>query len=162
MRKILIADDNELLRGALKTSLSGQGGWTICGEAADGIAAVRMAEELKPDLIVLDFLMPGLNGLQAAAKIGKASPEIPIVLYTMHMSGQLEREAHKVGVRKVISKAEPFQAFISALQEFLDHVVDPPIGPLGITAEELKLHRSADDIAQAIDAPAKTEDQKPS
>jgi DNA-binding NarL/FixJ family response regulator len=134
MPRILIADDNESLRTALKDVLFTQEGWSICGEATNGASTVSMAAELKPDLIVLDFLMPLMNGLAAAAAIMKLAPDIPIVLYTMHMSGQLEREAKKVGIRRVVSKTEPFDAFVAVLKEMLGSPAGP-LGPLAITAD---------------------------
>lgn len=132
MLKILIADDNESLRTALREVLSRQQGWTVCGEATNGRSAVSMALELKPDVIILDFLMPLMNGLAAAAEISKQAPELPIVLYTMHMSAQLEREAKRVGVKKVISKTDRFDDFISNLVEILG-ARDSPLGPLGLS-----------------------------
>lgn len=134
MPKILLADDNESLRNALKDVLSGHQGWTICGEATNGQSAVQMSLDLKPDLVVLDFLMPLMNGLAAAAEIAKALPSVPIVLYTMHMSTQLEREAKKVGVSKVVSKTEPFESFVGGLEELLARS-ENAVGPLGINGE---------------------------
>lgn len=134
MRKILIADDSEPLRKALKDILSSHEGWTICGEAANGRSAVSMAIELKPDLVILDFMMPLMNGLAAAAEISKATPAVPIVLYSMHVNAQIEREAKKAGIRKVVSKIEPVETFVADLEEFLGRG-DPPVGPLGITTD---------------------------
>jgi DNA-binding NarL/FixJ family response regulator len=134
MPRILIADDNEALLSALKGTLSSHPGWTICGEATNGRSAVVMALDLKPDLIVLDFLMPLLNGLAAATEILKSMPGVPIVLYTMHMSGQLEREAERVGIRKVVSKTEPFQDLIGGLENLLSDN-QPKIGPLALTPD---------------------------
>jgi DNA-binding NarL/FixJ family response regulator len=134
MPKILIADDNEALRTALKDILFNHEGWSVCGEATNGASAVSMAAELKPDLIILDFLMPLMNGLAAAAAIVKVSPDVPIILYTMHMSGQLEREAKKVGIRQVVSKTEPFESFVAVVKEMLG-AATRPVGPLAMTAD---------------------------
>ncbi len=143
MTKILIADDNESLRSALKEILSSQEGWIICGEATNGQSAVKMAADLKPDLIILDFLMPLMNGLAAAAQISKELPAVPIVLFTMHMSAQLEREAKKAGVKKVISKTEPFNQFVASLEE-LARNKDHSLGPLGLDADLAATGDSAD------------------
>jgi DNA-binding NarL/FixJ family response regulator len=67
--KILLAEGNVTFRSLLKLSIEASEGWHICGEANDGHEAVAKTLELKPDLVVLDFAMGGLNGLQAAAKI---------------------------------------------------------------------------------------------
>lgn len=132
MLKILIADDNESLRIALREVLSRQPGWTVCGEATNGRSAVSMALELKPDVIILDFLMPLMNGLAAAAEISQQAPQLPILLYTMHMSAQLEREAKRVGIKKVISKTDRFDDFIASLVEIVS-AGNPPLGPLRLS-----------------------------
>jgi DNA-binding NarL/FixJ family response regulator len=151
MARILIADDNESLRTALRKALSSREGWFICGEAGDGVSAVNLTDQLKPDLVILDFLMPLRNGLAAAAEIRKIQPEVPIILYTMHMSGQLEREAQKVGVRKVVSKTETFQTFVESLEEYIGPL-SHPIGPLGLEVSDgdLKSASSAEDLATKI------------
>jgi DNA-binding NarL/FixJ family response regulator len=157
MARILIADDNENLRHALTKALSEREGCVVCGQAVDGTSAVSMAGELKPDLIVLDFAMPGLNGIAAAAEISKILPSTPMVLYTMHLSRQIEREAQRVGIRKVVSKAEPFQSFINGLDEFLN-VERPPIGPLGLDADPATLKPGDEALTpHTAEIPAKTD-----
>lgn len=135
MAKILIADDHENGRTILRTILTQQGGWTVCGEAVNGLEAVRLASELKPDLIVLDFSMPILDGVQAAREILRSTPAVPIVLFTLHYSPQLEAEATRAGVRKVISKGNGASPLIAALEESLGRV-NPAVGPLAIPADE--------------------------
>jgi DNA-binding NarL/FixJ family response regulator len=153
MARILIADDNESLRTALRKALSAREGWTICGEAGDGVSAVNLAEQLKPDLVILDFLMPLRNGLATAAEIRKTLPDLPIILYTMHMSAQLEREARRMGVRKVVSKTERFQTFVESLEEFIGRPSDS-IGPLGIeiASAEVKAAPPAEELVAKVTA----------
>jgi len=155
MPKILIADDNESLRIALREVLSRQQGWTVCGEATNGRSAVSLALELKPDIIILDFLMPLMNGLAAAAEISKQAPEIPIMLYTMHMSAQLEREAKRVGVKKVISKTDRFDDFISSVVEVLG-ASGSPLGPLGLSDNFAENERPTDPAANLDIQPGKS------
>lgn len=76
-RRILIADDSLLTRTTLKELLQAHG-WDVCGEAADGVEAVRMALELKPDTVILDLAMPSMDGLTAAREISGALPTVPI------------------------------------------------------------------------------------
>src|SRR5262245_20186757 len=97
--RILIVDDSPIVRQRLAETLRRHAGWEICGEAANGQDAVDKAWELTPDLIVLDFMMPVMNGLQAAREIGKLVPGVPILMFTMHLSQQLIEEARSVGVR---------------------------------------------------------------
>lgn len=128
MVRILIADDSEILRTHLRALLQ-LPDWVLCGEASNGRQAVLMASHLKPDVIVLDFAMPMLNGIEAAQEILKALPSVPIVLYTLHKSPQLERDAIEAGIRKVISKGEDSNALIAGLQELLA-VGRTALGPL--------------------------------
>ena len=72
--RILIADDHELMRGALRSLIEGHEGWEVCGEAEDGDEAVPKAAELNPDAIILDLVMLRMDGLEAARHILKASP----------------------------------------------------------------------------------------
>jgi CheY-like chemotaxis protein len=123
--KILIADDSEFLRTHLRSFLQ-RPDWVVCGEAANGRQAVLMASQLKPDLIVLDFAMPMLNGIQAAQEILKTPPRVPIVLYTLHKNPQLDLDATKVGISKVISKSDNANSLISSLEELLARTSAPP------------------------------------
>jgi CheY-like chemotaxis protein len=79
MSRVLLADDSESIRKALHDVIRREG-WTVCGEASNGEEAVAMARELAPDLVVLDFLMPTMNGLAAAERILEANPQLPIIL----------------------------------------------------------------------------------
>jgi CheY-like chemotaxis protein len=80
--------------------------WQICAEAANGEAAYKKAVELKPDLVVLDFRMPVLDGYTAARHIRRMLPGTPILLYTFLESPQLEKVAKNAGVNEVVHKAD--------------------------------------------------------
>jgi DNA-binding NarL/FixJ family response regulator len=114
--RILLADDNPAIRHSLRTLLSKQADWTICGEAENG----KMAERLAPDLVILDLSMPVINGLDAARRIKKTSPDIQIVLFTMHEFPQLREEAQKVGVNELVAKTAHPSRLLSALHAILD------------------------------------------
>ncbi len=118
MRRILIVDDNQTLRHALRGMLSKREDWMVCGEAANGLQAVQLAAKLRPDAILLDFRMPVMNGLEAAKEIIKNDPSVPIAMYTLvDQSVRFELEAQRIGVRKVISKTDVFQSLASSLDE---------------------------------------------
>lgn len=117
MPVILIAEDNPAVRSALHALLEGAGPWEIV-DADNGQEAVTKAQELKPNLILLDLVMPVLDGLTAARQISKLLPGTPMLMYTMHWSPQVELEGQKVGVRKVISKTDS-KLLVSAVQELL-------------------------------------------
>ena len=92
MLRILLADDHEIVRRGLKELLEEQIGWTVCAEAANGREAVELAVESRPQVAVLDFSMPELNGLEATRRIRQAAPETEVLIFTMHESEELIRE----------------------------------------------------------------------
>jgi DNA-binding NarL/FixJ family response regulator len=101
-----VVDDNALMRSSLRTLLEARDEWEVCDEASDGREAVEKFDKDKFDVIVLDFQMPGMNGLEAAKTITSHSPSTPILMVTLHHSHQLAEEARKVGIRGVCPKAD--------------------------------------------------------
>jgi DNA-binding NarL/FixJ family response regulator len=102
--KIVIADDNAQVRAALRICLELNPGWQVCGEAENGQAAVDMVQHLQPDVVLLDYSMPIMNGLDAARVITARSPECPLLMFTMFASRQLSTLAREAGIKAVISK----------------------------------------------------------
>jgi DNA-binding NarL/FixJ family response regulator len=86
MIRILLADDHEFVRRGVRSLLETQPDFQICGEAVDGRQAVAMAEQLRPDVIVLDISMPEMNGLDAARSIRKTAPDSEILILRQHNS----------------------------------------------------------------------------
>ena len=115
MARILIADDRESMRTALKTAFIMRPNWEICGEATDGNEAIAKANELQPDLILIDFRMHLTDGLTAAAEIKKIMPKLPIVMYTLYKTDELEAAAKQVGVRSVVAKEDGVQSLLAAI-----------------------------------------------
>jgi len=106
--RFLIVDDSELVRRSLRSVLQANPEWEIVGEAGDGAAAIEMFRELRPNIVILDFQMPGINGIETARRMAEIAPSIPIVLFTQHASTDLERHAKQVGIRSVVSKTNAF------------------------------------------------------
>jgi DNA-binding NarL/FixJ family response regulator len=106
--RFLIVDDSELVRKSLRTVLLANPDWEVCGEAADGEAAIELFRELHPNIVILDFQMPGINGIETARRMSEIAPAVPIVLFTQHASSDLERHAREVGIRSVVSKTNAF------------------------------------------------------
>jgi len=94
--RILVVDDSELMRRCLRTLLEQHDQWRVCSEAANGREAIEKARQSSPDVIVLDFQMPEMNGLDAAREIRRETPEVPILMVTLHMSPQLESRCERV------------------------------------------------------------------
>jgi DNA-binding NarL/FixJ family response regulator len=106
MTRILIADDSQPVRSGLRTLLGLNSDWQVCGEAVDGADAVEKAQELAPDLILMDFSMPQMDGVQAAREIAKSGTDIPILLFTLNLSPQIIELARNAGLRGAMSKSE--------------------------------------------------------
>ena len=104
--RILLADDNPAVRRYLRGLLEQQEGWRVCDEACDGVDAVRRFESGHHDLIVLDFQMPEMNGLEVARKIIGESPNTPILMVTLYPSKQLSAEAQKAGIKGTCPKTQ--------------------------------------------------------
>jgi DNA-binding NarL/FixJ family response regulator len=117
-KRILIADDHKSVLRGLRASLGANLGWEICGDATDGKEAIAKAAELRPDLIVMDFAMPRLDGLRAALEIRKLLPSVPIVMNTLYGSAEVRLAANKHGIRRVVDKTNS-GALISAVEELL-------------------------------------------
>jgi DNA-binding NarL/FixJ family response regulator len=120
--KILIADDSEPMRRFHRQLAAQTAGWTICGEAVNGLQAVQMANALKPDLIVLDLAMPIIDGLRAAVEILKSTPNVPIVLYTLHDVPHIALEAKKVGIREVVFKTADAKELAGVVERLLREI----------------------------------------
>jgi DNA-binding NarL/FixJ family response regulator len=104
--RILVVDDSALMRRSLRNLLEAQDNWKVCDEAANGREAVAKFNDEKFDVVVLDFQMPGMNGLEAAKQITRRSASTPILMVTMHSSPQLAVEARKAGIRGMCAKAD--------------------------------------------------------
>jgi DNA-binding NarL/FixJ family response regulator len=114
--RILIADDHKSAIREIRTLLGVNPEWEVCGEAANGQEALARANEMHPDVIVLDFAMPVMK---AAQEITKVQPTVPIVLNTLYSSPQVELEAKRYGIRKVVEKTRS-GALVSAIREVVD------------------------------------------
>jgi len=93
--------------------------WHICGRAANGEEAVKMALELKPDAIIMDVTMPVMNGLEATRKISKFPDALPVVVFTMHESPGLAESVQAAGGRGLVLKSRAAQDLIEALDRVL-------------------------------------------
>jgi DNA-binding NarL/FixJ family response regulator len=104
--RILVVDDNPAVRHYLRALLEQQSTWRVCDEARTGREALQRVEQNRPDMILLDFQMPDLNGLDVARRVTKRFPEIPILMITIHLSKQLAEEARRVGIRGACAKSD--------------------------------------------------------
>jgi len=119
--RILIADDHDLMRRGVKALLQAHPGWEVCGEAHTGREAVAKAEELKPDVVIMDISMPELNGVEAARRIRKVSPASEVLILSVHYSDQLIREILDAGVRGYMVKSDSDRELIVAVETLATH-----------------------------------------
>ena len=113
---ILLADDHPFFRQGLKALLE-RDGFTVVGEGADGMEAVKLAEKFRPDIVILDFSMPRLNGLDAAKEIRRISPRSRMILLTAHREEQYVLEAISAGIKGYVLKSEAPDAISEAIEE---------------------------------------------
>jgi len=119
-KTVLIVDDNPIVRRSLCDLFTQQADFQICGEAEDGLQAIEKAQQRKPDLIVLDLVMPGMNGLDAARVINGMLPEVPMILFTLHSDGLVQEQARSAGIATVISKGERGRFLIEKARSLLN------------------------------------------
>ena len=116
--RVIVADDHEIFRQGLKVLLERQD-FEVFGEAGDGHEAVRLARDLRPDVAVLDFAMPLLNGLDAAREIRHVSPQTRTILLTMHTEDHYVLEALRAWVRGYVVKTQAAADLVQAIRDIL-------------------------------------------
>lgn len=140
---IVIVDDAPLIQAGLAAALQAEG-FSIVGQASDAMTAVSLARDLKPNLVLLDVLMPGISGLEVVAKIREMSSKTAVVLLTSSESGEDLLKAIKGGARGYIVKTTPMPELVSRLRDVLEGgaVVSPAMGgKLFDTVAQLLKHR---------------------
>ena len=115
--RILIVDDHEIVREGIRTLLGrARSDWEICGEASNAGEALIAVKKLEPDVVILDITMPELNGVEAARRILKSSPNTEVLVLSVHYSDQLIRELLEAGVRGYIIKSDSDRDLIIAVE----------------------------------------------
>jgi len=113
--RILIVDDHAALRRAVRRLLESRSGFEVCGEAEDGPQAIEMAAEVRPDVVVLDIVMPRMNGFEAARKIKEISPQSQIVILSSYKDKQFMEESRNVGAVCYVPKSDAERELIGAV-----------------------------------------------
>lgn len=114
--RVLLADDHGLVRKGLRFVLEHESGIEVAGEAGDGREAVRMADELKPSVVIMDIAMPNLNGIDAAAQIAKLHPEIGVIMLSVHSDESYLLRALNAGARGYLLKDSAELDVVRAVQ----------------------------------------------
>jgi len=113
---ILIADDNSTVRAAVSSFIKQNMDAEVCAEVDNGAEAVEKFKQLHPNIVILDFKMPVLDGLRAATQIKRLEPETKIILFTMFASRQMENYAQIFGVDEVVSKSDNGYKLLAAIR----------------------------------------------
>jgi DNA-binding NarL/FixJ family response regulator len=116
---ILIADDSLFIREALCKFFE-QDDFNVCGEAENGKEAIDKAQQLHPDLILLDLSMPVMNGLEAARILKRMMPEVPVIMYSAYGDSSTEKAARSAGVWALVSKSENISVLLGKAHSALE------------------------------------------
>ena len=117
MTTILLAEDHHVVRQAFKVLLEGDPDWLVVGEAADGLDTVALAEQLHPDILLVDLMMPGINGLEVTRQVSRLSPETRVVVLSMHSDEAYVLEALRNGAVGYVLKGSTAKELMQALRE---------------------------------------------
>lgn len=118
-KSVLLVDDNPLIRQSLHRVFDSEAGFDVCGEAENGREAIDKAQELLPDLIVLDLSMPVMNGLEAARKLSKVLPSARLILLSSFTEVLSAETAQSAGFSAVISKAQNISNLVNRARDVL-------------------------------------------
>jgi DNA-binding NarL/FixJ family response regulator len=117
MSRVLIVDDHAFVRRGVQSILNSFPEWELCGEADNGTDAVRLSETLRPEVVIMDISMPGLNGIEATRTIHKSHPETKVIVLTLHENDELVRSAFRAGARGYLLKVDVERELVHALTE---------------------------------------------
>lgn len=130
-KRVLLVDDNPLVRSLVRQAFELHPDFEISGEAENGREAVEKAENLKPDLIILDLAMPVMTGLDAAPLLRKVVPDARIILFTVQEGREVERLACGAGIHAVVAKSQAASKLILRAQALLRSEQEHPAAKLG-------------------------------
>ena len=117
--RVLVADDHEVVRLGIRNLLEVRPGWSVCAEANNGKEAVEKTLQFHPDVIIMDISMPLMNGLEAASQITKRQPQIPVILFSLHLSDDLSRHFKTDGIRGAVAKGDAARDLVLAVETVL-------------------------------------------
>jgi DNA-binding NarL/FixJ family response regulator len=133
---IVLADDHKVVRQGLRAVLEAEPDLRVIGEAGNGLEVTRLVERLRPDVLVLDLMMPGLHGLEVARKVRKLSPRTHVVILSMHKDESYVLEALKNGASGYVLKDSGVDELVKAVQEAAANrcYLSPPLSNSAIEA----------------------------
>jgi two-component system, NarL family, nitrate/nitrite response regulator NarL len=118
--RILVADDHEVMRLGLRNLLESVAGWSVYADASTGNEAVELAILSSPDIIIMDITMPEMNGIEAAARIAMERPDIPIIMFSLHLSEEVVSRFRTGSIRGAVAKSEAARDLVDAIRVVLN------------------------------------------
>jgi len=129
--KILIVDDHEIIRRALRSLLLSRPEWTVCGEAADGLEAIEATRQQNPDVVLMDISMPGMDGIEVTRVLRKDFPNVRVLILSQNDPQITQKHAEMAGAAGYVAKADISRRLLAAI----DEIVGPRNGASGPKAE---------------------------
>jgi DNA-binding NarL/FixJ family response regulator len=121
MPRILLVDDHDVVRAGLRKIIEAQPGWSVVAEAADGKQAIVKALETKPDVVIVDYVLPVLNGLEVTRQVRARLPQAEVLVFTMHESDALVGEVLQAGARAYVLKTAGSDQIVAAVKALIGH-----------------------------------------
>ena len=152
MISIVLADDHHVVRYGLRLLLELEPDFTIAGEAADGLTAVQMVERLRPDVLVVDLMMPGLGGLEVARQVSQRSPRTRVAILSIHANEAYVLEALRNGAAAYVLKDASPDEFVQAVREVAAgrRYLSAPFSERAIEAYVAKAKSGALDVYETL------------
>jgi DNA-binding NarL/FixJ family response regulator len=134
MTTIVLADDHHLVREGLRALLEAEADLSVVGEAADGLAAVQIVERLQPDMLIVDLMMPDLNGLEVTRHVSQYMPNIYVIVLSMHANEAYVLQALRNGASGYVLKESRADELVHAVREVISgrHYLSPPLSERAI------------------------------
>jgi DNA-binding NarL/FixJ family response regulator len=126
--RFLLLDDHQIVREGLRAMIERVPEWSVVGEADDGLEGIRLARSLDPDVMVVDMMMPGANGLEVTRRLRAAKYPGVIVMLSAHAGSDLDQAAREAGVTLLLPKSTGFAEFTSTITRVHQTVWTPPVG----------------------------------
>jgi len=154
MTTIVLADDHHIVRQGLRSLLEAEADLSVVGETGDGLEAAQLVERLRPDVLVLDLMMPGLNGLEVTRRVSQRSPQTRIVILSMHANEAHVLEALRVGAAGYVLKESTAAELVRAVREAAAgrRYLSPPLSERAIEAYMQKAESAALDSYETLTA----------
>jgi two-component system, NarL family, response regulator NreC len=134
MTKIILVEDHEVVREGVRTLLEAEDEFTVIGEADSGLGVADLVKSLKPDVLIVDLMIPGLNGLEVARQVSKQAPQVRIIILSMHADESYVLQALSNGAVGYVLKDASATELMKAIRETMDgrHYLSPPLSERAI------------------------------